>query len=154
MLIRTYTHWVVKKYNQGETVPFEVIEFDGNVLLNEGINALWTLLAGGIEDAFDNTNSYIGVGDGTAGESAGHVGLQGANKVYVGMQAAFPTYGADQSITWQAVFGAGVGTFAWQEYTVANGNSDAATNLLRKVQSLGTKAAASTWTLTVTRTLA
>ena len=153
MLIRTYTHWVVKKYNQGETVPFEVIEFDGNVLLNEGINALWTLVAGGGGTAFNNANAYIGVGDGTTGELAGHVGLQGANKVYVGMQPAYPSYGADQSIIWQAVFGAGIGTFAWQEYTVANGNSDAATNLLRKVKSLGTKDAGATWTLTLTRTI-
>ena len=47
----------------------------------------------------------------------------------------------------------GDGNCAWNEWTIANGNSNSATNLNRKVASLGTKAAGSSWTLTVTITV-
>jgi hypothetical protein len=38
---------------------------------------------------------------------------------------------------------------SWKEWTVANGNSDAAVNLNRKVQDMGTKASGTTWTIEV-----
>ena len=41
---------------------------------------------------------------------------------------------AAQTVTWRAVFGTSVGNFAWQEFTVANGNSDTAKNLNRVEQ--------------------
>ena len=65
-------HWKIEKY-QGDfkeakdipasLKPLEVVEFEGNLLLNEGINELWTLVCAATATRFDNTNAYIGVGD-------------------------------------------------------------------------------------------
>jgi hypothetical protein len=38
---------------------------------------------------------------------------------------------------------------SWNEWTVANGSSDTAVNLNRKVESLGTKTSGATWVLQV-----
>jgi len=125
----------------------------GNVLLNEGINELWTLVCGGAGTAFSNANAYIGVGDGTTAEDAAQTGLQGTSKLYKGMDAGYPTYGSDQKATWRATFGSAEANFAWEEITVANGSDDTAVNLNRKVQSMGTKASGTTWIATLEITL-
>ncbi|GAB4389040.1 MAG: hypothetical protein Kow0025_11990 [Thermodesulfovibrionales bacterium] len=145
------TKWTIRKYaddrafRRGE--PFEVAEVEGNLLLNEGIAALANLLTGAAETAFSNANSYLGVGDSNASESASQTGLQAAaNKAYAGMEAGYPQTGG-QSVTWRAVFDGDTANFAWNEFTVANGNSDAADNLNRKVSAQGTKASGQTWTL-------
>jgi hypothetical protein len=114
--------------------------FTHNLLLNEGINALWTLVCGTGETKFDNTNAYIGVGDSSTAASASQTGLQAAsNKSYKAMDATYPTYGSSQKATWRSTFGASDANFDWNEITVANGNSDSAKNLNRKVQAMGTK---------------
>ena len=128
--------------------PYEVISREGNLLLNEGINELWTILCSAGGTKFDNTNAYIGVGDGTDAAAAGQTGLLGANKTYKAMDGGYPTYGTDQKATWRATFGAAEGNHAWEEWTVANGGSDAAKNLNRKVEALGTKTTGS-WQFTV-----
>jgi hypothetical protein len=111
-----------------------------NLLLNEGINALWTLVCGTGETKFDNTNAYIGVGDSSTAASASQTGLQAAsNKSYKAMDATYPTYGSSQKATWRSTFGTSDANFDWNEITVANGNSDSAKNLNRKVQAMGTK---------------
>jgi hypothetical protein len=149
--------WQIKKYKNDEDFkadkPYEILEFDGNLLLNEGINTIWTLVCGGSATAFNNANSYIGVGDSTTAASATQTGLQGTNKAYKGMDTGYPTYGSNQQAVWRATFGSTEGNFAWNEITVANGNSDTAMNLNRKVQSMGTKASGSTWQVTLTITL-
>src|SRR3990172_13010992 len=67
--------WNLKKYDStGEL--FSDISIKDNVLLTEGITALQNLLIGGTETAFNNANSYIGVGDSSTAESAAHTGLQ------------------------------------------------------------------------------
>lgn len=131
-----------------KAVPYEVIEHRGNLLLNEGINELWTILCSAGGTKFDNTNAYIGVGNSTDAAAAAQTGLQGGSTAYKGMDASYPTYGTSQKATFRATFGAAEGNFAWEEWTVANGNSDAAKNLNRKVESLGTKSGGS-WQLTV-----
>jgi len=147
------TYWKIEKCLSGILVPYEVVKFEGNILLNEGINAIWTLVAGGAATAFSNTNSYIGVGDGTDSLDAAHVGLQGTNKAYAAMVPGYPQYGSDQVIIFRAVFLSGTAEFTWQEYTVANGSSDDSVNLLRKIESIGTKEPGNDWTITVARTL-
>jgi len=107
--------------------------------------------AGGTK--FDNSNAYIGVGDGTTAADATQTGLQGTNKQYKGMEAGYPTYGSSQKATWKASFGSTEANFAWEEATVANGSDDTAKNLNRKVQSMGTKASGTTWTLQIDITL-
>ena len=128
-------------------LPFDEVVIEGNVLLNEGIAVLANLLTGGAGTAFNNASSFLGVGDSaTAAVATQTALLAAANKVYVGMEATYPQIAA-QTITWRSVFGSAVGNFAWNEFTVANGNSDAATNLNRLVSAQGTKAAGQTWTL-------
>jgi hypothetical protein len=136
---------------------FELIEalaFRGNLLLNEGINELWTLAAGTGATKFDNSNAYIGVGDSATAAVATQTGLQAStNKAYVAMDTSYPTYGSSQKVTHRSTFGASVANFVWNEITVANGNSDSAKNLNRKVQSMGTKVSPAVWTATHEATL-
>ena len=131
-----------------------VAEIDGNLLLNEGIAELWDLVIGaGTPTSFANANAYIGVGDSSTAAAASQTGLQAStNKAYVGMEPGYPSRSA-QTVTWRAVFGTSTGNFAWQEFTVANGNSDAADNLNRVVSNQGTKASGQTWTVDVSITL-
>lgn len=146
-----------KAYSKKEAVglfrALQFTEFKHNGLLNEGINELWTILcsAGGVK--FDNTNTYLGVGNGTAAFDAAHTGLQGASKTYKGMMTSFPTYGTSQKATWKSEFLSAEGNHAWEEFTVCNTNSDAGKNLNRKLSSQGTKTAGQVWELTLEITL-
>lgn len=125
----------------------------GNMLLNEGINAIWTLVAGGSETAFNNANARLGVGDSSTAEAATQTDLQAAtNKLYKAMDATYPTYGTNQKITFRSTFGSGDANFPWNEFTVDNGAA-AAKNLNRKVSAQGTKTLGQTWQLTLDITL-
>lgn len=150
--------WTIRKYSDeqqyGLGKAFEVAIVDGNILLNEGINLIWSLVAGGSGTVFSNANSYLGVGDSSTAAAATQTGLQAStNKLYKAVDASYPTYGTDQKITFKATFGASDANFSWQEFTVANGNSDSATNLNRKVSDQGTKASGQVWELTLDITL-
>jgi hypothetical protein len=124
-------------------------EFEGNVALNEGLRLLIDLIAGtGTGTPWNAANAYVGVGDGTTSESADQTGLQGTNKQYKAMDSGYPTR-TNQTCEWRATFGGTDANFAWNEFTVANGNSDAAVNLNRKVVSKGTKSSGETWTLSL-----
>jgi hypothetical protein len=154
------SHWKLEKFSSDAAfkalTPEEVLEFDGNLGLNEGIAELLDLACGlGSPTAFNAANSYLGVGDSATAAGATQTALQAAtNKVYVGMEANYPAR-TNQSVSWRSVFGSAVGNFAWNEFTVANGNSDSAKNLNRYVPgtSPGTKGSGSTWTLTLTITM-
>ena len=150
--------WSIAKFKNDDDYkagkPYEVLKFDGNLLLNEGINELWSLVCGTGGVKFDNTNAYLGVGDSSTAEAATQTGLQAAtNKLYVAMMATYPTYGTSQKATWKASFDTGDANFEWNEFTVANGNSDSADNLNRKVSAQGTKTSGQTWELTLEITL-
>lgn len=134
---------------------FEVVEFDHNLLLNEGIAELWDLAAGlGTPAAFNAANSFIGVGDSSTAEAAAQTGLQAAtNKLYKAMQATYPSR-SGQTVSWQSQFTGAEANYAWNEFTIANGNSDAAKNLNRKVSAQGTKTAGQVWTVTLQITIA
>ncbi len=160
--MRMTPRWVVRRYADesdyrrdrpravldpvtGLLLPAESV-VASNLALNEGITALQNLLIGAAETSFGNANAYLGVGDSATAAAAGQTGLQAAsNKLYKGMEASYPQVSA-QKTTWRAVFATGEANFAWQEFTVANGNSDAADNLNRKVEDQGTKASGA-WTL-------
>lgn len=148
------TLWTIRKFaNEEEHAkdnPFEVSTIENNMLLNEGINMLWTLVCSSSGTKFDNANAYLGVGDSSAAESATQTGLQATtNKYYKAVDASYPTYGTSQKATWRATFSGSEANFAWQEFTVANGNSDAAVNLNRKVSNQGTKISGQVWELTL-----
>jgi hypothetical protein len=151
------TQWKIERFANDEDAKagksYDTSIIDGNLLLNEGINELLLLLAGAGGTAFNNANTYIGVGDSNTAAAASQTGLQAAtNKLYKAMNATYPTTGSQQIVA-QADFGSSEGNYAWEEFTIANGNSDTAKNLNRKVSSQGTKTAGQTWRVTVTITL-
>jgi len=126
----------------------------GNILLNEGINAIWALVAGDANELpFNSSNAYLGVGDSTAAEDAGQTGLQGNNQTYMPMDDGYPQYGSNQRIVFRSTFGENDANHAWNEFTVANASSNNGKNLNRKVESKGTKSQGEIWTLTLTITL-
>jgi hypothetical protein len=135
-----------------------MLNFRGNCLLNEGINELWTLVAGTGATKFDNGNAYIGVGDDATAADPTDTGLKGAanagtHKLYVAMDGSYPTYGSSQKVTHRSTFASAQANFHWQEITVANGNGDASKNLNRKVQDMGTKASGTSWVATLENSL-
>ena len=146
--------WSVEKVKElGIFEKPSLLWIPGNILLNEGINLLWTLACGGSGTPWNNANAYIGVGDGDTAESATQTGLQGTNKAYKAMDSGYPQYGSNQQAKWQSTFGGTEANFTWNEITVANGSSDTAVNLNRKVQNLGTKASGTTWIAQLTITI-
>lgn len=149
--ITYHPKWRIAKYADDAAyaarTPYDVVEFDGNLLLNEGIAELLALLTGAAATAFSNAASRLGVGDSTTAAVATQTALQAAtNKTYKAMEAGYPQISA-QTVTFRAVFGSAEANHAWQEFTVANGTDDTAKNLNRKVSAQGTKAAGQTWTL-------
>ena len=121
-------------------------EFNGNVMLNEGIAALLNLLTGAAETAYSNANAYLGVGESTTAAAASQTGLQGATKTYKAMESGYPSI-SGQTVTFRSVFGADDANNAWQEFTVVNASTDDGDNLNRKVDNQGTKASGQSWTL-------
>jgi hypothetical protein len=155
--------WRVEKYLDREAneieglKPDETVIIEDNGLLNNGITALLDLLAGGgTYPAFNNANTNLGVGDSTTAFSAAHTDLQAAvNKLFKAMDATYPQVAA-QTITFRATFGSAEANFAWEEMGVKNGAgavSGTVKLLNRRVATAGTKAAGSTWTLTLTITI-
>jgi len=137
---------VLAKYGKDLT-GFE--EVKGNIFLTEGVNFIWVCLSqGSCSPPFNNSNSYIGVGDGDQEANASQTGLQGTNKYYKRVDSGYPTVSGNK-ITFRATFGSDEANFSWKEWTVANGASDNAVNINRKVKYLGDKESGSTWVLMV-----
>ncbi len=137
-----------------ENAPYEVKVVEGNLLLNNGINQIWQLVTGSGGTAFNQTNSYLGVGDSSVAPAASQTGLQGTNKYFKQVDTGFPQV-SGTSCTWQATFSGTEANFTWNECGVANGNNPPTSGVLlnRLVQNLGTKQSGQTWTLKLTITL-
>lgn len=152
---RWQPRWKIEKYH-GEAKPenlYAVEEFDGNLLLNEGITELLNLLIGGSATAFNNANARIGVGDSTTAEDPSQTGLQAvSNKTWKGMDTGYPQV-SDQTVTFRATFGPNDANYSWQEFTVVNAADDTGKNLNRKVENHGTKASGDTWVVSLTITI-
>jgi len=140
----------VKKYKilDGHKICYDDIWEKGNVALEEGIDAIWTLVAGGAETVYNSVNARTGVGDGTEADSATLTGLTGLNQLYKGMMNGYPTYGSLQTIIFKSEYLSGEAEWAWNEVTVDNG-SLAAKNLIRRRVNLGTKPAGEIWELQI-----
>lgn len=145
-------HWIIEKYDKNGKL-YEVMDFDGNLLLNEGITEMLNLIGGIGGTAFSNANAYIGIGESTTAAAATQTGLQGSTKTYKSMDAGYPSV-TNQTITYQATYGPDDANNEWQEVTIANGNSDIAKNMNRKVQDMGRKAQGTTWIARCSVTLA
>ncbi len=130
-------------------VPFEVIEGEGNLLLNAGIDLMEDLITGVSANLYDSTHAEVGVGNSNTAAAAGQTTLQGGSTDWQGMEGGYPT-SASQVMTFKGSWGAGDGNFAWEEWAVRENQTNVLMN--RKVESLGTKSGG-TWTLEVTITL-
>ena len=133
--------------------PYEVIEGEGNCLLNTGIDEMWDLITGvvsGADHIYDSSHAQIGVGDSSTAADATQTDLQAAtNKTYKGMESGYPT-STTQKATFKSSFGDSDANYAWEEWVVKQSTSAICLN--RKVESLGTKSGG-TWTLEVEITL-
>ncbi len=160
--------WVCRKWGKSEDhdagLPYdEEIVVDGNLLTTAGLVRLLNLLIGtAATQAFDATHTRIGVGNGSTAAAVGDTDLSASagstNRWFQLVSGAGSvTTGPPTKVSFSATFGTSDGNFAWQEFTVdqgtASGNTVTAPMLNRKVQSLGTKVAGSTWTMTVEITL-
>lgn len=127
--------------------PDEVITFEGNLMMNAGINVMLDLLIGAAGTDFDDSNGYLGVGNSSAAAAATQTDLQGASKTRVVIDQLATI--SSQTLTFVATFGSAVANFAWEEVAIFNASSGG-TMLTRRVSSLGTKASGATWILTIT----
>ena len=133
--------------------PYEVVEGEGNCLLNSGIDEIWDLVTGAVSGAdhiFDNSYAQIGIGDSDTAAAATQTDLQAAsNKTYKGMETSYPT-STSQKATFKASFGDSDANYTWYEWVIKQSTSAKCLN--RKVENLGTKTSG-TWTLEVSVTL-
>lgn len=134
-----------------DAYAYDKSEIPGNLLLNEGAQAIWRALTGlAAITQFSNANARIGVGDSTTAEADTQTGLLGSSVTYRGMDTGFPqiTGTGNDTVEFQSVFGSADGNHAWNEFTVDNG-ATAGVNLNRKVSAQGTKSSGQTWTVKV-----
>lgn len=146
----------IEKYKNSEDFKKGLVDsvqkIKGNMLLSEGINALWGFLCGDVANTyFDNTNAHFGVGDSTTDEGSAQTGLQATtNLIYRPMDTGYPSFGTDGKVVFKATFGETLANFSWNEWSIANGaDQTTAINLNRKVESMGTKPSGATWVITV-----
>lgn len=167
--------WQVEKWNLGlppdVSFPSAVLRADPkrwgkpevllsgyNAVPNIGEDVIIGLLTNGeagmvATAAYNNANAKIGVGDSTAAFAETQTNLQAVtNKLRKAMNATYPKDNAtEQQVEFQSDFGSAEANFAWQEWALFNHVTDGSGQMLsRKVESFGTKASGSTWTLTAT----
>jgi hypothetical protein len=144
-------------------VPYERQHVDGNMLLNSGADLLWIFAMGpgttSVNQAktYFNAHASIGVGNSTTAAARTQTDLQGASKFRKGMEASYPQHTTgtgstnNRNITFRSLYSTAMANFAWKEWGVFNSTSLAQGRMMnRKVEDLGTKTTAATWTFTVT----
>jgi len=147
--------WQIEKYwEDDQQTPFEVVEWGGNLGLDEGIDEAWDLICGtGTPVAYSNANARLGVGDSTTAASSTQTALQApTNKLLKAMLAGYPTTTSQQAV-FKSSFASAEANFAWQEFTVVNSSVEGGKNLLRKISNQGTKTAGQVWTLQISVTM-
>lgn len=153
---RWQPRWLIEKYSGVEISPenrYETVEFEGNLLLNEGITQLLNLLIGATATNYNAANARIGVGDSATAAAPTQTGLIAVtNRFWRPMDATFPQV-SGQTVSYRATFGSAEANFAWNEFTIVNTADDTGQNLCRRVQTMGVKASGTTWVVTVTITI-
>ena len=173
-----HAHWTVKKFlgdypgmtpeeNEAAGVkPYEVLEVDGNCLLDDGLNGIvWPAVVGSLATALDGTDGCMGVGDSSTAAVASQTGLQAAANCLWVLLDSVPAVGVDQQLVASGTFGSDQANWVWNELCVgvtsapaslpASSQAPPATGhvLNRVVQSFGTKTSGTTWTGQLTLTL-
>jgi hypothetical protein len=148
---RVRGHLLVEKFD-AEGNLFDTVEVD-NIFLTTGINEIWKLVTGQSANTFTNAQAQIGIGDSSTAATAGQTDLQAAtNKTYKAMNGSYPSVPAAGAVQFQSTFASADANYAWQEFVVKHGTS--AICIDRGVASMGTKASGTSWTATVTLTIA
>lgn len=145
--------------------PDETVEWEGNLLVNVGIQRLEDLLIGvGSIAAYTNTTARLGTGNGVTAATATDTDLSAAagasNRWFNAMDATFPSRSA-QTLTFKATFASGDGNYAWNEWGIDGGGAasavvgtaGASTAPLLNHKSgaaLGTKVAGAIWSFSST----
>jgi hypothetical protein len=145
-----------------ELEPYDVLEWDGNMLVHGGVSTIWQCLIGagtgtaGQANTFFNTaNAAIGVGDSTTAATAVQTDLQAAtNKLRKVVDTGYPehtpgTGSTNKTIRFRATFDTTQANWSWQEAAVFNSPTLGTGRMLnRKVQDMGTKTNASSFQIT------
>ena len=143
--------WRIDKYHDGvvDGNPNEVLEVEGNLLVNVGIVVMLNLLARNTGTAFTTgANAHVAAGSNVAAADAGDTDLG----TILGVREVATAVVSAQTVTFQATFAAGQATGAWEEVGAFNALAGV-TMLNHLVSALGTKAAGSAWVLTLTITI-
>jgi len=126
--------------------PYAVVEKEGNLMLASGMNAMWNLITGSSSSHYDNTNTYIGVGDSNTAANENQTDLLGTNKTYKQSYTGFPIVSTRTLIAF-AVFEGTEANYAWNEFVVKNNATGVCLN--RAVQSFGTKTSGEVWPIQI-----
>jgi hypothetical protein len=141
---------VCRTYTEEEALALfgaaQFTEIPGNLVLDEGMNQLWTILCSAGGTKYDNTNAQLGTGTSATGENYADSSLTAG--VWKGMMVSFPTFGTSRKATWKSEFLSAEANQAWNEFSVRNG-AGADIMLNRKVSAQGTKTAGQVWELTL-----
>jgi hypothetical protein len=149
--LRVRGHLRVEKFD-AEGKLYDVAEAE-NIFLTAGINEIWKLVTGQSANTFTNAQAQIGIGDSSTAAAAGQTDLLAAtNKTYKAMNGSFPTVPSAGAVQFQATFASADANYAWQEFVVKQGTSSICID--RGVAAMGTKASGTSWTATVTLTIA
>lgn len=141
---------------------------DGNLLTTAGLSRVTGLIIGAGGQALDTAKSMAGVGTSATAATVADLNLgantSSASSWWQAMDASNPTR-SNGVITGNTTFGINDGNFAWNEWgwgiatatpvssAVFNTATTTGVLLNHKIQSLGTKASGSIWTLQATITL-
>lgn len=149
--LRVRGHLRIDKYDADGRL-YDVTEAE-NIFLTTGINEIWKLVTGQSANTFTNAQAQIGIGDSATAAAAGQTDLQAAtNKTYKAMAASYPTVPSAGAVQFQSVFASADANYTWNEFVVRQGTSTICID--RGVSTMGTKASGTTWTVTVTLSIA
>lgn len=102
-----------------DDLPLDVQETN-NIYVNSGGALLLDLVMGAGGNAYNNTNSYIGIGDSSTAPAVGQTDLVAAtNKLRKAMDATFPSR-ASQVSTFRSTFATGDANWVWNEIGLFN----------------------------------
>jgi hypothetical protein len=121
-------------------------------LTNAGLTEVVKGIGGETPTFFNNANSAIAIGTGSTAYSASDTTL-GTETGRKAMEATFPSR-SGLVVTYKSIFGTGDGNngSAVQEWGILNNTTSGGTLLSRKVENLGVKSSAQSWTVTATLT--
>lgn len=141
--------------------PYEVNEYEGNMLLHGGVSNLWQFLIGNGTTAanqalsyYNTANAAIGVGDSNTAAAATQTALLGTNQLRKGQNAGYPEHTAgvastNKTIRFRSTFDTTEANFSWQEAGVFNSITTGSGRMLnRRVTDMGIKTSASSFQIT------